>query len=57
METLLGVLTNMWGEVTNMVTIITSSAILLIPIAFMVIRKTIGAGKSLLGIGGGRRGR
>lgn len=55
METLLGVLTNMWGEVTNMVGVITGSAILLIPIAFMVIRRTIGAGKSLLGIGGGRR--
>lgn len=55
METLLGVLTSMWGEVTNMVGVITGSAILLIPVAFMVIRRTIGAGKSLLGIGGGRR--
>lgn len=55
METLATVLTAMWGEVTAMVAVITGSAILLIPVAFMVIRKTIGAGKSLLGIGGGRR--
>lgn len=57
MEVLLGVLTNMWGEVSNMVTLITGSAILLIPVAFMVISRTIRAGKSLMGIGGGGRRR
>lgn len=57
MELLLGVLTNMWEQVSNMVTIITGSAILLIPVAFMVIMRTIRAGKSLMGIGGGGRRR
>ena len=55
METLSTVLVSMWAQVQDMITIITASTILLIPVAFMVIRKTIGAGKSLMGIGGGRR--
>lgn len=55
LETLSTVLVTMWAQVQDMVAIIAASAILLIPVAFMVIRKTIGAGKSLMGIGGGRR--
>lgn len=57
MELLATVLTAMWGEVSSMVTLITGSAILLIPVAFMVIMRTIRAGKSLMGIGGGGRRR
>lgn len=57
METLTTVLTAMWGQVENMVTLIVGSAILLIPVAFMVIMRTIRAGKSLMGIGGGGRRR
>lgn len=57
MDNLTTVLTAMWAEVSSMVTLITGSAILLIPVAFMVIMRTIRAGKSLMGIGGGGRRR
>lgn len=55
MDTLITVLSQMWLQVENMVNVIVGSAILLIPVAFMVIMRTIRAGKSLMGIGGGRR--
>lgn len=52
--TLLGTI---WAEVGSVVATITASALLLIPVGFMFARKTIGAIKSLLGIGGSKRGR
>lgn len=50
-------LTAIWAEVGAVVTTITASALLLIPVGFMFARKTISATKSLLGIGGSKRGR
>lgn len=51
------VLASIWTEVAAVAATITASALLLIPVGFMFARKTIGATKSLLGIGGSRRGR
>lgn len=56
-ENLGTVLTEVWSQVGLVVTTITGSALLLIPIGFSFARKAIGATKSLLGGGGGRRGR
>lgn len=50
-------LTTIWTEVNSVVALITASALLLIPVGFVFARKTIGATKSLLGIGGSKRGR
>lgn len=56
METLLGVVGNVWDQIGDMVTLITGSAILLVPLAFRFANLTIGSGKRLMGIGGrGRR--
>lgn len=48
-------LTAIWSNVDSMVATITASAVLLIPVGFVFVRKTIAAGKSLMGTGGKRR--
>lgn len=56
MEMLLAVVGNVWDQIGDMVTLITGSAILLVPLAFRFANQTIGSGKRLMGIGGrGRR--
>ena len=50
-------LASIWAEVAQVVATITASALLLIPVGFMFVRKSIGATKSLIGIGGSKRGR
>lgn len=56
-EAFTALLASIWTEVGAVVTTITASALLLIPVGFMFARKTIAATKSLLGIGGSKRGR
>lgn len=56
-EAFTALLTAIWSEVGAVVTTITASALLLIPVGFMFARKTISATKNLLGIGGSKRGR
>lgn len=48
-------LTTIWSQIDSMVATITASAILLIPVGFLFVRKVIGTGKQLMGVGGGRR--
>lgn len=55
METLLGVVGNIWTEITTLIGVITASAILLVPLGFKFANSTIGSGQRLLGIGGRRR--
>lgn len=60
MEALLAVVGNIWDAITGaggLVSVMISTPILLFPLAFVFARKTISATKSLMGTGGGRRGR
>lgn len=56
-ENLGSVLTEVWAQVGLVITTITGSALLLIPVGFKFARKAISATKSLLGTGGGGRRR
>lgn len=51
------VLTEIWTQVGLVLTTITGSVLLLIPVGFKFARKSISATKSLLGTGGGGRRR
>lgn len=58
MEALLGIVTNVWNSIAGeggLIPLIISTPILLMPLAFVFARKTIGATKSLMGTGGGKR--
>lgn len=58
METLLGIVTNIWDAVTGtggLVPMILSTPVLLFPVAFVFAGKTVGLTKSLLGTRGRRR--
>lgn len=60
METLLGIVSNVWNAIAGeggLVPLIIATPVLLMPLAFVFARKTISATKSLMGTGGGRRGR
>lgn len=60
MEALLAVVGNIWDAITGtggLLSIIIATPILLFPIAFVFARKVISTTKSLMGTGGGRRGR
>lgn len=60
MEALLAVVGNIWDAITGtngLVSVMIATPILLFPLAFVFARKTISATKSLMGTGGGRRGR
>lgn len=60
MESLLGIVSNVWDSIAGengLIPLIIATPILLMPLAFVFARKTISAAKSLMGTGGGRRGR
>ena len=60
MTELLNVVGDIWNAITGtngLVSVMIATPILLFPLAFVFARKTIGATKSLMGTGGGRRGR
>lgn len=58
MEALIAVVGNVWESLTGtngLIPLMIATPILLVPVAFVFARRTISAGKSLLGVGGGRR--
>lgn len=55
MEMLLGIVTNIWSQMDNLVTEITGNAILLFPVAFVFAFSVVRLAKSLLGLRSGRR--
>lgn len=60
MTELLAVVGDIWNAITGangLVSVMLATPILLFPLAFVFARKTISATKSLMGTGGGRRGR
>ena len=60
MNELLAIVGNVWTAVAGengLVPLIVATPVLLFPLAFVFARKVVGISKSLLGTGGGRRGR
>lgn len=55
METLLGIVANVWTAVGELVTTITGNALLLFPVAFVFAGSVLGLTRSLLGLRRRRR--
>ena len=55
METLLGIVQNIWTSMDTLVAEITGNAILLFPVAFVFAFSVVRLAKSLLGLRSGRR--
>lgn len=57
MENLGTAMTEIWAQLGQVLTLVTGSALLLLPFGFKVARKAIAGIKSLMQTGGGRGGR
>lgn len=60
MSQLLVIVSDVWSAIAGeggLIPLIMATPVLLMPLAFVFARKTISATKSLMGTGGGRRGR
>lgn len=55
LETLLGIVSNIWQQMESLVTTITGNPILLFPVAFVFAFSVVRLAKSLLGLRSGRR--
>lgn len=56
MENLGSAMTEIWSQLGQVLTLVTGSALLLLPFGFKVARKAIAGIKSLMQTGGGGRG-
>lgn len=54
-EAFTDLLTSVWSGVSSVVTTISASSLLLIPVGFMFAGRSIGLAKSLMGTKGGKR--